>query len=44
MFYKIQINDHIRVPPKVFHVPTKEAVIKRIKKKFVLKIKSLGLK
>ncbi len=34
MFYKIQLNDHIRVPPKMFHLPTKEAVIKRIKKKY----------
>ncbi|MDO8643180.1 MAG: DNA-directed RNA polymerase [Candidatus Woesearchaeota archaeon] len=34
MFYKVTINDHIRVPPKLFHLPTKEAVIKRIKKKY----------
>ena len=34
MFYKIKVNDHIRVPPKAFHLPTKEAIIKRIKKKY----------
>lgn len=34
MFYKVTINDHIRVPPKLFHLPTKDAVIKRIKKKY----------
>ncbi|MFC1730498.1 DNA-directed RNA polymerase [candidate division KSB1 bacterium] len=34
MFYKIEVNDHIRVPPKIFNLSTKEAVILRIKKKF----------
>lgn len=34
MFYKITVNDHIRVPPKVFDLSTKDAVIQRIKKKF----------
>jgi len=34
MFYKIEVNDHIRVPPKLFNLTTKEAVIKRIKKKY----------
>lgn len=34
MFYKIKVRDHIRVPPKAFHLPTKEAIIKRIKKKY----------
>lgn len=34
MFYQVTINDHIRVPPKLFHLSTKEAVIKRIKKKY----------
>lgn len=34
MFYKITVNDHIRVPPKVFNLATKDAVIQRIKKKF----------
>jgi len=34
MFYKIKLNDFIRVPPKVFNLPTKTAVIQRIKKKY----------
>ncbi len=34
MFYKIKLRDHIRVPPKVFGLPTKDAVINRIKKKY----------
>jgi len=34
MFYKVEINDHIRVPPKVFKLETKDAVIQRIKKKY----------
>jgi DNA-directed RNA polymerase subunit E' len=34
MFYKIQLNDHIRVPPKHFEMKTKNAVIARIKKKY----------
>jgi DNA-directed RNA polymerase subunit E' len=34
MYYKIELSDHIRVPPKLFHLPTKEAVIQRIKKKY----------
>ena len=34
MFYKIEVNDHIRVPPKVFQLETKDAVIQRIKKKY----------
>lgn len=34
MFYKIKLQDHIRVPPKIFHLDTKEAVINRIKKKY----------
>lgn len=34
MFYKIKLQDHIRVPPKIFHLATKEAVINRIKKKY----------
>ena len=32
MYYKIELNDHIRVPPKLFHLTNKEAVIQRIKK------------
>lgn len=34
MYYKIELNDHIRVPPKLFHLGPKEAVIQRIKKKY----------
>ena len=34
MFYKITVNDHIRVPPKIFDLSTKDAVIERIKKRF----------
>ncbi len=34
MFYKIKLRDHIRVPPKIFGMPTKDAVINRIKKKY----------
>jgi len=34
MFYKIKVRDHIRVPPKAFHLATKDAIIKRIKKKY----------
>jgi len=34
MFYKVKLTDHIRVPPKVFDLSTKQAVIQRIKKKF----------
>ena len=34
MFYRTQIKDHIRVPPKFFGLPKEEAVTKRIKKKY----------
>ena len=34
MFYKTELKDHIRVPPKHFNLPTEEAVIARIKKKY----------
>lgn len=34
MFYKVTVRDHVRVPPKIFNLPTKQAVINRIKKKF----------
>lgn len=34
MFYKTELKDHIRVPPKFFNLPTEEAVIKRIKKEY----------
>ena len=34
MFYKIELKDHIRVPPNLFNLPLEEAVIKRIKTKY----------
>jgi len=34
MFYKAEIEDHIRVPPDLFNLEVQEAVIKRIKKKY----------
>jgi DNA-directed RNA polymerase subunit E' len=34
MFYKIELKDHIRVPPNLFSLPIEDAVLKRIKIKF----------
>lgn len=34
MFYKAELKDHIRVPPDMFGLNVKEAVIKRLKKKY----------
>ena len=34
MFYKIELKDHIRVPPNLFNLPLEEAVVKRIKNKY----------
>jgi len=34
MFYKIELRDHIRVPPNLFSLPLEEAIIKRIKAKY----------
>ena len=34
MYYKIEINDRIRVPPDLFALPLSEAVTKRIKKQY----------
>ncbi|HLC59944.1 MAG TPA: DNA-directed RNA polymerase [Candidatus Nanoarchaeia archaeon] len=34
MFYKVELKDHIRVPPNLFDLPLEEAVIKRIKTKY----------
>ena len=34
MFYKIELKDHIRVPPNLFNLPLEEAVVKRIKIKY----------
>ena len=34
MFFKVEVKDHIRVPPSLFGLSSKEAVIRRIKKKY----------
>ncbi|MBW2989009.1 DNA-directed RNA polymerase [Candidatus Woesearchaeota archaeon] len=34
MFYSMEIKDHIRVPPDFFGLEVKEAVVKRLKKKY----------
>ena len=34
MFYKVELKDHIRVPPNLFSLPLEEAVIRRIKTKY----------
>ena len=34
MFYKVELRDHIRIPPNLFSLPLEEAVIKRIKNKY----------
>ena len=34
MFYKVELKDHIRVPPSLFSLPLEEAVLKRIKTKY----------
>jgi DNA-directed RNA polymerase subunit E' len=34
MFYKVELRDHIRVPPNLFNLPLEDAVIKRIKTKY----------
>ena len=34
MFYKLEMQDHIRIPPDHFGLPLEEAVIKRIKRKY----------
>ncbi|MEM4271803.1 MAG: DNA-directed RNA polymerase [Candidatus Pacearchaeota archaeon] len=44
MFYKAEIKDHIRVPPSLFNLSRKEAVLKRIKADYTNFIsKDLGL-
>ena len=44
MFYKIELRDHIRVPPSLFVLPLEEAVISRIKTKYTGFIsKDLGI-
>lgn len=34
MFYKSEIKDHIRVPPALFNLPRKQAVLKQIKEEY----------
>ncbi len=34
MFYKVELKDRIRVPPDLFGLPLREAVIKRIKRQY----------
>jgi len=34
MFYRMEVQDHIRVPPDLFNLEVNEAVLKRIKKKY----------
>src|SRR3989344_9350929 len=34
MFYKVQIQDHVRLPPQFFDIPLEEAITKRIRKKY----------
>ena len=34
MFYKVELKDHIRVPPNLFGVSVEEAVVKRVKTKY----------
>ena len=43
MFYLLEVEDHVRVEPKHFGLPTKEAVEKQINESFVDKVtKELG--
>ncbi|MBI2130447.1 DNA-directed RNA polymerase [Candidatus Woesearchaeota archaeon] len=34
MFYKVELKDHIRVPPNLFGKEVKESILERIKKKY----------
>jgi len=34
MFYEIEINEHIRIPPDSFKVETKKAILEELKKKY----------
>jgi DNA-directed RNA polymerase subunit E' len=34
MFYRVELKDYIRVPPKMFDSPVEEAVLNRIKQKY----------
>ena len=43
MFYLLEVEDHIRVEPKHFGLPTREAIEKQIKESYVNKVnKELG--
>jgi DNA-directed RNA polymerase subunit E' len=44
MFYRAEVKDHIRVPPKLFEASVEEAVLQRIRQKFTGYIdKDLGI-
>lgn len=44
MFYKVEVKDHIRVPPKLFDLNVEESVLQRIKQKYTGHIdKDLGI-
>lgn len=34
MFYRVEVNDHIRVPPRLFEFDVKHAVLKAVKQKY----------
>jgi DNA-directed RNA polymerase subunit E' len=34
MFYKVELKDHIRIPPEDFGIKLEDAIIKRVKKKY----------
>ena len=34
MFYKVKLKDHVRVPPTLFGIEVKEAVVQRLKRKY----------
>lgn len=34
MFYKVKLKDHVRVPPTLFGLEVKDAVVKRLKRKY----------
>lgn len=44
MFYKVKLTDYVRVPPNLFNLDVKDAIIQRLKKKYEGYIsKDLGL-
>lgn len=34
MFYRVQVEDHVRVPPTLFNIPREQAILKMIEKQF----------